>query len=251
MPGCPVDYICISAKILVCFTSKPSLIHWFTMTNFGVIHLKQAKKQTKKGVFLAFEGLDGSGKTTQFNAIRNKLARRKIKCREEKEPSDRNIAGLMARGVVKETSGLTFDPSSLAMLFAIDRLEHVTKYIKPYIDKGENVLVDRFVFSNLAYQGLYCPYEEIYFYNKKVIETLMPDLTIFIDTNPKVSLKRISKNRVGKELFDKMGVAVRENFMNAIEKMKDTANILIIDGNLPEDVVTDEIWKVVEPLFTG
>ena len=203
----------------------------------------------KKGSFIAFEGLDGSGKTTQFNAIKDKLTTRKIKCKEEKEPSDRNLIGLMIRGIIKEARGLTVSPVSLAKLFSVDRYEHVVNDIKPYIDKGGHVLIDRFIFSSFAYQGLACSFDEIYFYNRDVIELLMPDLTIFIDTDPKVCLRRINNTRVGKELFDKKGMAVREKFFEAIDKLKDTAKVLVIDGNQPPDVITDEIWKAVESFY--
>jgi len=202
----------------------------------------------KKGAFIAFEGLDGSGKTTQFNAIRDKLVKRKIKCKEEKEPSDRNLIGLMIRGIIKEARGLTVSPVSLAKLFSVDRYEHVVNDIKPYIDKGGHVLIDRFIFSSFAYQGLTCPFDEIYYYNRDVIKLLMPDLTVFIDTDPKTCLRRINNTRVGKELFDLKGMAVREKFFEAMDKLKDTANVLIIDGNQPAEVITDEIWKAVEPL---
>ena len=204
----------------------------------------------KKGVFIAFEGLDGSGKTTQFNAIRDKLTKRKIKCKEEKEPSDRNLIGLMIRGIIKGARGLTVSPASLAKLFSVDRYEHVVTDIKPHIDKGGHVLIDRFIFSSFAYQGLTCSYDEIYYYNRDAIELLMPDLTVFIDTNPKVCLQRINSTRVGKELFDSKGTAVRENFFSAFKQMEGASNILVVDGNQPTDVVTDEIWKAVEPLFT-
>jgi len=203
----------------------------------------------KKGVFIAFEGLDGSGKTTQFNAIRDKLTKRKIKCKEEKEPSDRNLIGLMIRGIIKGARGLSVSPASLAKLFSVDRYEHVVTDIKPHIDKGGHVLIDRFIFSSFAYQGLTCSYDEIRFYNKDVIELLMPDLTVFIDTDPKVCLKRINSTRVGKELFDNKGVEVRGKFLETISKLKGSTKVIVVDGNQPEDVVTDEIWKVVEPLF--
>jgi len=201
----------------------------------------------KKGAFIAFEGLDGSGKTTQFNAIRDKLTKRKIKCKEEKEPSDRNLIGLMIRGIIKEARGLTVSPVSLAKLFSVDRYEHVVNDIKPYIDKGGHVLIDRFIFSSFAYQGLTCSFDEIYYYNRDVIKLLMPDLTVFIDTDPKICLRRINNTRVGKELFDSKGIAVREKFFDAFGKLKDAANILVIDGNQPAEVITDEIWKAVEP----
>ena len=200
----------------------------------------------QKGVFIAFEGLDGSGKTTQMAILRDKLLKRKIKCREEREPSD-GIIGLIARGAIKKKISLS--PHALALLFAADRYEHVDKDIKPFIERGAHVLTDRFLFSNFAYQGLSCTFEELYSYNQRVIELLLPDLTIFIDASPKKSLSRIAKTRIGTELYDQKGEAVRNNFYNAIEKMKDLAKVQIFNGNLPEEVVSDEIWKFVEPLF--
>ena len=198
------------------------------------------------GIFVAFEGLDGSGKTTQLNALRDKLLKRKIKCREEREPSD-GIIGLITRGAIKKK--ISISTQAMALLFAADRYEHIINDIKPYIDKGTHVLTDRFLFSNFAYQGLSCSFDDLYHYNKKTIELLMPDLTIFIDSDPKTSLNRIGVTRIGKELYDKEGVRVRENFLEAFERMKDTSKILIINGNQPQEIVTDEIWKAVEPLF--
>jgi len=203
----------------------------------------------KKGVFIAFEGLDGSGKTTQFGAIRDRLAGMNIKCKEEKEPSDRNLIGLLLRGIVKELKGLSVSPVSLAKLFSVDRYEHIVNDIKPHIDNGGHVIVDRFIFSSFAYQGLSCSFDDIYLYNRESIELLMPDITVFIDTEPEMCLQRINKARIGKELFDSNGIAVREKFYEAFEKMKDSAKILIVDGNKPADAVANEIWETVRLLF--
>ena len=200
----------------------------------------------QKGVFIAFEGLDGSGKTTQMHALSVKLLKRKIRCREEREPSD-GILGLIARGAIKKK--ITLSPQAMALLFAADRYEHVLNDIKPLIDKGMHVLSDRFLFSNFAYQGLTSSFDDLFFYNKPVMDLLMPDITVFIDADPKTSLGRIGTSRIGRELFDKEGTAVRENFLNAFNKMKDLSKVLIINGNQPEEVITDEIWKTVEPLF--
>ncbi|MCL2571502.1 MAG: dTMP kinase [Defluviitaleaceae bacterium] len=202
----------------------------------------------KKGVFIALEGLDGSGKSSQFSALKARLEDNNILCKEEKEPSERNLIGLLLRGIVKGVQGLSVSPTSLAKLFSVDRYEHVINDIKPHIDAGGHVLMDRFIFSSFAYQGLSCSYDEIYIYNKDVINLLMPDLTIFIDTPPDVCLERINTKRVGKELFDNNGTQLRKNFMYAFEKMKD-CNILIIDGSQPFEIVTKAIWEGVRPLF--
>ncbi len=199
-----------------------------------------------KGVFIAFEGLDGSGKTTQLKVLKDKLLERKIKCRDEREPSD-GVLGLIARDAIKKKISLS--PQAMALLFAADRYEHVLNDIKPCIDKGVHVLTDRFLFSNFAYQGLTSSYEDLYLYNKNTIELLMPDLTIFIDTEPGVSLNRIELNRTEKELFDNEGAAVRANFLGIIDKMRDKTKTMIFDGNRPQEAIADEIWRAVAPMF--
>jgi len=204
----------------------------------------------KKGVFIAFEGLDGSGKTTQFNAIINRLAAKKINCIAEKQPSNCNPIGLLLRDIVKNAHDVSLSPLSLAKLFSIDRYEHVVNNIKPHIDAGRHVLIDRYVFSSFAYQGQAFTFDEIYSFNRDAIELLMPDLTIFIDTTPEECTHRIASNRASQELFDDNGIVIRNNFYNAFEKMK-TSPTAIINGNQPTDAVTDEIWKAVEPLFEG
>jgi len=209
----------------------------------AVIHMK-------KGIFIAFEGLDGSGKTTQFNAISTRLANMNIKCKEEKEPSAGNPIGLMLRDIVKSPHGPSLSPLSLAKLFSVDRYEHVINDIKPHIDAGIHVLVDRFVFSSFAYQGLTCSFDEIYFWNQHAIELLMPDITVFIDTDPEVCMQRIVCNRAGMELFDSNGIVIRQNFYSAFEKMQDIAEVVIVDGNQPCDVVTESIWNRIETLFS-
>jgi len=203
----------------------------------------------KKGVFIAFEGLDGSGKTTQFNAISDRLTKHGVKCKTEKEPSESNLIGLLLRGIIKKLHGLSVSPVSLAKLFSVDRYEHVLHDIKPYIKNGGHVLMDRYVFSSFAYQGLTSTFEDIYLYNRDAIKLLMPDITIFIDTPPEICLERINKNRVGNELFDYNGVEVRKNFFNAFEKMKDTVKVEIINGNQSTEVLTDAIWDIVWPWF--
>ena len=222
---------------------------------------------TRKGIFIAFEGLDGSGKTTQLKALRDYMLEGKnTKCREEREPSD-GLLGLMARGAIKKK--ISFAPQTMALLFAADRYEHIINDIKPYLEQGIHVLTDRFVFSNFAYQGAVCDFDTIYRYNKASMDLLMPDLTIFIDTGYEKSIERIGETRIGKELYDSDGSVISKNFHKAIgwlaekgiveivnapqpigENVRNQASkVLIIEGNQPEIVISHEIIKNVEPLL--
>jgi dTMP kinase len=118
----------------------------------------------------------------------------------------------------------------------------------PELNQGVSVLCDRFVFSNLAYQGLSLPMEKVLVYNRAALDTLIPDLTIFIDVPPEICLKRIQSGRGNTELFED-GVklkAVRENFLRAFDMLPD-AELRFIDGNRPPEIVFGEVWEVVKP----
>ncbi|MDR2558134.1 MAG: dTMP kinase [Oscillospiraceae bacterium] len=204
----------------------------------------------KKSLFIVFEGLDGSGKTTQMNALYKHLTKEKnIKCRQEREPGE-SLPGALARSAVKKKT--KFEPQTMALLFAADRYEHIVNDIQPYLDEGVHVLCDRYVFSNFAYQGLELDFETIYEVNKAAMELLMPDVIIFIDTDPAETLARIGKSRVGNELFDKQGVAVRENFYKAFDYLKEKnliKNLLTVKGSQSEEAVTSEIISYIERLY--
>jgi dTMP kinase len=203
---------------------------------------------SKRGKFIVFEGLDGSGKTTQLFKLKRKLVDYQILCKDEREPSD-GIIGLMTRGAVKKK--ITMQPESLALLFAADRYEHVVNDIIPELEQGVHVLCDRFVFSSLAYQSIVLPMEKILEYNSIVIETLMPDLTIFIDTPPDICAKRIKEARIHLELFEDIAKtsAIKDNFYKSFEILEDRTKVKKIDGNKNESVVFDKVWDAVRPVF--
>jgi len=136
-----------------------------------------------RGRFIVFEGLDGCGKTTQLFSLKNKLLEYGVKSKDEREPSD-GIIGILTRSAVKKK--ITFQPETLAHLFAADRYEHVISDILPELERGVHVLCDRFVFSNMAFQGLSLPMEKLLTYNRLTLDTLMPDMTVFIDVPPEV-----------------------------------------------------------------
>ncbi|MCL2170740.1 MAG: dTMP kinase [Defluviitaleaceae bacterium] len=199
-----------------------------------------------RGVFIAFEGLDGSGKTTQMAAVLDKLRGRGIDCRGEREPSNGRL-GLIARQAIKKEIDISSD--ALALLFAADRVEHIKNDILPFVKKGVHVLTDRFVLSNFAYQGLDHDFDELMAYNRRAMDILLPDLTIFIDVNPAVCFERIEAGRISKDRFDNEGARICENFRKAIGRLESRMKILTINGNQPAEIITGEIWKLLEPIF--
>lgn len=203
----------------------------------------------RRGRFIVFEGLDGSGKTTQLFNLRRKLLDENINCVEEREPSF-NIIGIIAREAIKKR--YSFDANTLALLFAADRAEHIKDDLLPALDSGISVLCDRFFFSNLAYQGLSIPFEKIIEINSPAIDRLFPDITIFIDTPPEVCDIRMKRGRVHSEIYDAISESskIRENYFKAFEIYAGKADIRVINGNQDESVVLEEIWEVVRNFFS-
>ncbi len=206
----------------------------------------------KKGSFIVFEGIDGSGKTTQINLLKQKIESLGIKCLETREPSDGPI-GVMIRQCL--TGRMQMDEAALAALFAADRLDHIsnsTNGLKNKIDNGIAVISDRFVLSNYAYQSVKAPLEWVMQLNSQATTILRPDCHIFIDVDPEITLDRMANGRFEKELFENKTrlTQVREKYLEIIEKLKPIENIIIIDGNSSINDIADEIWQKVSYLFT-
>ncbi len=140
-----------------------------------------------KGKFFALEGPDGCGKSTQLNMLAEWLKSENFEVRKTKEPTDNPIGKILRKNLGNE---IDMCPESEALLFAGDRAQHVSKEIRPQLEKGNIVITGRYLFSSLVYQsvrGLSKEWiEEI---NRHAI---IPDLTIILDVPPETGLKRVN-----------------------------------------------------------
>jgi len=197
-----------------------------------------------KGKFIVFEGLDGSGKSTQVKRLAEHL-QNNHKCLITQEPTDGPI-GKLARETIRGLSSLSTD--TLALLFAADRAEHISE-IRTAIESGINVICDRYVYSNMAYQGMTIPQDVIFAYNSQFL--LIPDLTIFIDTSPEECTRRILSNRGNFEMFDgvKKAEIIRNGFIRAFEAYGSQIPVNMVDGGLCEDEVFVKVFEIVTKEF--
>ena len=199
---------------------------------------KRLFKRTKGAGFIAFEGLDGSGQSTQANLLCNWL-NQKSRTHLTKEPTN-NIIGGLIRGQL--TSDWKTKPECLQLLFAADRAHHLEKEIVPLLEKGITVITDRYAFSTMAYGA-----SEIEDRNWLVEINkpfLLPDLTFLIKVSPKVCLERITKNRFHLELFEKEQ-SLMKVWQNYEELSKQFKNIYIIDGEGSVEEIFEEVKKLV------
>lgn len=214
---------------------------------------KKAPERTEisRGRFIAFEGIDGSGKSTQIKLLSNRLKEKGIHYYTTMEPTDSPIGSLIHQIM---TGRIKTDNKVIAGLFVADRLDHLLNNvdgIAAKIQEGTTVITDRYYFSSYAYHSVDMPMDWVIQANAQAKEILQPTVTIFVDVNPDTAIERIAKNRFHQELFEKKSrlVKVREKYFEAFEKLQDTENIVVIDGNRSPEEIAEDIWSEVSQYF--
>ena len=206
-----------------------------------------------RGKFIVFEGIDGSGKSTQIQNISNRLKDQDLKIYTTFEPSDGPVGSLIRQML---SNKIRTDQRTIASLFAADRTDHLTNQkngIKKKVDDGDIVLCDRYYFSSYAYHAQYIDLDWVIHTNSLNAEILRPDLTIFIDVDPDICLKRIKQSRSQFEMYEKIDVMkkVRINYFKAFDILKDKEKIAVINGNLGMQEVEDAIFNEINKIETN
>ena len=204
-----------------------------------------------KKLFIALEGIDGSGKSTQMKLLADKLIAMGHKVHTTCEPTDGPI-GKLARSILKGT--IKADERVIAGLFMADRLDHLTNETNGLVkqmNEGYTVITDRYYFSSYAYHGTHMDMDWVIETNRMSAEILRPTVNVFIDVAPEVSMQRITANRETTELYETLDNLrnVRAQYMIAFEKLKDKETILIVDGNRSVDAIADDIWNHISSLL--
>lgn len=215
--------------------------------------IERSDKEMKsgRGNFIAFEGIDGSGKSTQVQLLNTRLKQEGICCYTTMEPTDSPIGSLIHQIL---TGRIRTDNRAIAGLFVADRLDHLLNEVNGIlakIDEGITVITDRYYFSSYAYHSVDMPMEWVIKANEQSSLLLRPTVTVFIDVEPEVAVERIAKNRFHRELFEKKSrlVKVRENYMKAFELLEHEEKVVIIDGNQSQEKISDRIWEEVRKYF--
>ena len=204
-----------------------------------------------RGALIVFEGIDGSGKGTQIRMLKKRLEKEGYPVFRSAEPNDSPFGALIHQimiGRVRTTN------DAIAALFVADRLDHIqneTNGLLKFLRAGVNVLEDRYYFSSYAYQSVDLPMEWIIEANAPCAKLLKADLTVFIDVDPKVTMERIDRNRMTKELFERTDrqTETRARYLDAFGRMKDTERVLIVNGDREPDIIAEEIWEKTRDLF--
>ena len=186
-------------------------------------------------MFIVFEGLDGSGKSTQAKKLHEFFVSCGKNCLLTYEPTSSEL-GSLARAVTK--GELSLEHESLALLFAADRYEHFTKKISPVLADGGTVVCDRYYYSNIVYQGISeQSISRILVYNQQVMKR-PPDIVFFLDAMPQVCLTRLKSSRKDISIYENMNYleTLSGRYQALFKRL--TENIVIIEtsGKSEEDV---------------
>jgi dTMP kinase len=201
----------------------------------------------KKNLFIAFEGIDGSGKSTQVKLLSDNLKKSGHKVYSTCEPTDSPI-GSVIRNIFK--SRIEADHRVIAGLFVADRLDHLlnkTDGILKKLEEGFTVITDRYYFSSYAYQGIHMPLDWVIEANSMSADLLRPDLNIYIDISPDISMKRLNNGRSSIELYETKDnlINVRTKYFEAFEQLKIQEHVFVTDGNRSPMEIAADIWNEV------
>lgn len=202
------------------------------------------------GMFITLEGPEGSGKTTVAKKVVKELKQEGYKVLYTREPGGVAIAEKI-RDIILDVNNTNLDARCEALLYAASRRQHLVEKVIPALEKDYIVICDRFIDSSLAYQGYArdIGIEEVYDINMFAINNCWPDITILLDIDPEIGLKRIKNNR--QDEVNRLDLE-NINFHNKVHqgyqliKEKYANRFTLIDGNKSEDEVFNDVMKIIK-----
>ncbi|MGI6642935.1 MAG: dTMP kinase [Bacillota bacterium] len=205
-----------------------------------------------RGIFITFEGCDGSGKSTQMKRLHTRLLQLGIDVVLTREPGG-TPTGELIRDLLLDPNGPDRTALTETFLYAASRAELAKRILQPALEDGKVVLLERYVDSTLVYQGMAggIPIRDIEHINRIATYGLIPDLTLVFDiVDPHVLHQRMApkkKDRI-ESRDEAYHARVREGYRVLSERYPE--RIRLIDGELPqnevEEIVFREVWSILE-----
>jgi dTMP kinase len=225
---------------------RPNVSIWSDISNAIKGELGSITGAKTKGIFIAFEGGEGSGKSTQSKLLKKWLEEEGEEVLLSREPGGTELGKDLRRILLDHSTG-EISPRAEALLYAADRAHHVFSKIRPALDRGEVVITDRYFDSSIAYQGagrVLVP-GEVARISRWATESLFPTLTILIDQPAEIGLSRLkSKDRLEIEPID-FHERIRQEFLQLT--LLDPERYLVVDGRQSiEEIHSEIIAKVGE-----
>lgn len=204
-----------------------------------------------KGIFITFEGPDGSGKTTQINLLKEYLDEKGYDIVITREPGGTRISEDI-REVILDKKNVGMDRITEALLYAAARAQHVSEVIKPALAAGKAVICDRYIDSSIVYQGIGrgLGIDFIEKINSMAVQKIMPDVTLLLKIDPAEGLKRRKDSDVLNRL-DLERLSFHEDVYRGYLTLesKYTDRIRSIDGSRSIEEVSKDIIQIVETII--
>ena len=199
-------------------------------------------------MFIAVEGIDGSGKSTTIREIKRYLESKGEAVYLTAEPTTL-ATGKIVRNFLSETNSDTpLIHEMLALAFAADRINHLREEIWPALRKKQTVITDRYFFSSIAYQSLNVSYEWVKGINRFAT---LPDIRVFIDVSVDKAVERLTKFRTSTEIYEKRELLqqIDRNYREVIKEFEDNIKVIYLNGNLDIDKIYGDIEEKFAPIF--
>ncbi len=200
------------------------------------------------GLFIVFEGVEGSGKSTQARALRQRLASAGISVLSTHEPGG-TPTGEQVRQWLKGQHPIT--PLAELFLFSAARALLVEQVVRPALQAGQTVLCDRYIYSTLAYQGYGrgLDMEAIHQVNRLATCGLLPDLVVLLDLPPDAGLARKSSRALDRFEQEQQDFhrRVRQGYLEL--SRQEPGRWLVLDASRPREAVAAAIWERVSGML--
>jgi dTMP kinase len=217
-------------------------------------------KRPYPGLFLSFEGTDGSGKSTQMRMLVDRLRRDGFTVVENQEPGATHIGRQIRRIILdpahQEMAGMT----ELLLMFA-SRAQAAAEIIRPALERGDIVVSDRFTDSTLAYQGegRGIGFDTVLAAHKLALGDLLPDLTICMTIDVETGLSRAHNRNSSSDAqdnearLDRQALDFHYRVAEGYHKIArlEPARFRLVEGAGEPDVVAERVWREVEPVVTN
>ncbi len=201
---------------------------------------------TRQGLFIALEGIDGSGTTSQLRALASALSTDGHEVVTTCEPTGNRIGKLIRQALADDT----LDPAALALLFAADRVDHLATDIQPALARGAIVVCDRYLMSSLVYQTLHCELAWVREINRFA---QLPDLYLCIELPVEVAFARVQRRHhagdTARERFDVPALqrAIAQSYRERRNDDDVAPRVHVIDGDQPPERVTADLLAAITP----
>jgi dTMP kinase len=205
-----------------------------------------------RGIFITFEGMDGSGKTTQMHRLAERLRSLGRTVMETVEPGGPPIAQKIRR-ILLDSANRELSPTTEVLLYFASRAQNVDQWILPALERGEIVLSDRFTDSSLAYQGVGrgLGIGTVNDLERIACRGLKPDLTILVDVDAEASLARAwARNEAQPHCetrMDDQAIEFHRKVYQAYHALAaaEPDRVKLVDGSADMDEIEREVWSIV------